>query len=68
MYTVSFKDSRNYSVVVRIDDGSSTTKELTPASTPLITELTDSDDYFEPIRYTTGSINVIMNPKEATTL
>lgn len=68
MYTVSFKNSQSQSVVVYINDGSSSTVELTPSSTPLITERTDSDDYFEPIRYTTGSINVIMDPRDAAAL
>lgn len=68
MYTVSFKNRQGNSVVVYINDGSSSTVELTPSSTPLITERTDSEDYFDPIRYTTGSINVLMNPQDVISL
>lgn len=47
------------SYTLSITDGSSGTTALTPSATPFVTQVDQSEDFFEPVREQTGNIGIL---------
>ena len=59
MKTLSWKSLKGVSYTLSITDGASGTTALTPSATPFVTQVDQSEDFFEPVREQTGNIGIL---------
>lgn len=59
MKTISWKSLKGTSYTLSITDGVSGTTALTPSATPFVTQVDQSEDFFEPVREQTGNIGIL---------
>ena len=59
MKTVSWKSLKGVSYTLSITDGVSGTTALTPSATPFVTQVDQSEDFYEPVREQTGNIGIL---------
>lgn len=59
MKTLSWKSFKGIDYVLSIDDGANTTTALTPGASPFVTQVSDSDDFYSPVREQTGNIGIV---------